>query len=248
MAQSLLKQVLPKPLLRRLSTARSRVIQSRENRANKDRSTRDVFSEIYAKNKWGGAPGEISSGSGSIGAAANIYIENVNRFIQSNGIQSVVDLGCGDFFVASHLECADYTGVDVVQAVVDRNNTEFGSDFRRFVCMDIAGSDELPHGELCLVRQVLQHLSNEQIQSILKKLEKFRFVLITEHQPANADFKTFNRNKTHGSTTRLYHGSGVYLDQPPFDLNPRLLFEYVGDESSHEVHGRGMIRSFLLSN
>jgi len=44
-------------------------------------------------------------------------------------------------------------------------------------------STTFPPTELILIRQVLQHLTNEQIQKILKNIEESRWrrVLITEH-------------------------------------------------------------------
>jgi len=51
----------------------------------------------------------------------------------------------------------------------------------------------LPAADLYLVRQVLQHLSNEEIAKVIANLGNARRVLISEHLPAHP--KSFNRDK-----------------------------------------------------
>ena len=44
-------------------------------------------------------------------------------------------------------------------------------------------TDPLPDGELCLIRQALQHLSNADIQAISEKCTKYPRLIVTEHHP-----------------------------------------------------------------
>ncbi len=215
---------------------------------NRLRSPKGVFSDIYDRNRWGGERGEMYSGSGSRGEAAVQYANSVKDFILSNDIKSVVDLGCGDFFIGQQIAkvVESYVGIDVVPSLIEFNNKKFGSDNVSFICADIT-SDDLPEGTLCLVRQVLQHMSNAQIARLLSRLRKF--LIITEHQPGAEDLKIPNIDKVHGEDTRLYKGSGVFLDKAPFNVSGvRLLFEYSGSHQldSDDVHKRGSIRSFLI--
>jgi SAM-dependent methyltransferase len=211
------------------------------------RTPAEVFTEIYMTNTWGGEPGTLFSGAGSTGTVAARYVETINEFIRRKGIQSVLDIGCGDFAIGQQLECADYIGVDVVAAVVERNQAEFGSDRRRFICMDAAGDAPLPPVDLCLVRQVFQHLSNAQIARVLRKLKGCQFVIVTEHHPADRDFVAANLDKVHGADTRAYFGSGVYLDRPPYNLRTELLLDCPGSPTAKGVHGRGSIRTYLIT-
>lgn len=71
------------------------------------------------------------------------------------------------------------------------------------------------------------------------------FVVVTEHQPADEDLKIANLDKIHGAYTRLFAGSGVYLDRPPFDLATELLLE-ANPDGHDDIHARGKIRTFLL--
>lgn len=215
---------------------------------NRSKSARSVFSEIYATNQWGGARGAIFSGDGSRGAAADAYCARVIEFIRSHGITSVIDLGCGDFHIgaqiAQHVE--SYTGVDIVPAVVAHHRDAYASERVRFLCLD-AAEDELPVADLCLVRQVLQHLSNAQIQRILAKLGRYPYVIVSEHYPAAGTPFAPNRDKPHGPDTRLRDGSAVVLDAPPFGAGPvELIMSVPADEPGVAVGAT--IRSYLLKS
>lgn len=180
---------------------------------------RTIFTDIYKSNRWGGEAGEFFSGSGSDAASTCDFVDTVNAFIADNGVRSVVDLGCGDFRVGSQIVRAglEYTGVDIVEDLIARNNTTFGGDGVRFVCLNII-EDALPGAELCLVRQVLQHLSNDQIARILQKISRYPFAIIAEHHPGPARLVEPNLDKPAGSDVRVYSNSGVYPDRPPFSL------------------------------
>jgi SAM-dependent methyltransferase len=137
-----------------------------------------------------------------------------------------VDLGCGDFTVGKKIAALgiDYTGADVVPALIRHHSALHGSDRVRFLQLDIV-NDTLPEGDLCLIRQVLQHLSNAQIATILPKLARYRHVLITEHYPAPGPHVVPNRDKTHGHDTRIEDDSAVFLEHTPFEarIGPVLL-------------------------
>jgi SAM-dependent methyltransferase len=221
---------------------------------NSLRSTESVFTETYEKNLWGTqGKKELHSGSGSRGVPAELYAAKIREFIVAHDVSSVLDLGCGDYEIGRKIAgvCTQYTGVDIVKIVVDRNSSAFGSDSVRFTHLNIV-QDELPDADLCLVRQVFQHLSNDQIRRILGKLEKYRHVIITEHYPEPADFVAYNVDKPHGPGTRLRNGSAVYLDKPPFSVRALdLILDVAADVSTDTVmerspDGGGHIRSYLV--
>ena len=136
-----------------------------------------VFEEIYANNEWGGQPGEFYSGVGSDSAAADQYVQTIGEFIAARSIPTVVDIGCGDFRVGSRIVAQSpdliYIGTDIVETLIRRNQSEFGRANVSFVCLD-AVSAVLPEGDLCLIRQVLQHLTNAEIASILAPDQKIQ--------------------------------------------------------------------------
>ena len=181
-----------------------------------------VFSQIYAENKWGGVKGEFCSGSGSTDdTTVTTYVDTVKRLAAERGFLGTrfVDFGCGDFRVGRRLLtlCSSYVGVDVVPSLVDRYNQVYGNQTTQFLARDLT-RDEPPEGDVCFVRQVLQHLSNAEIAVILSKLDRYRWVFITEHQPKAFASIVPNIDKVHGEDIRVAFGSGVYVDQSPFDL------------------------------
>jgi hypothetical protein len=183
----------------------------------------EVFSEVYARSQWG-PEAVFDSGPGSSGPSASIYCDQVNRFIQSHSeIQTVVDIGCGDYRVGAQLKAAGkYIGIDVVPELIERNQREYASETVRFTCAD-AAKDALPDGDLCLIRQVLQHLNNAQIQAILTTCRKYPYVIIAEEVPLKACVP--NIDKPHGPDTRIHKHSGVFPEFEPFSVaNATLLF------------------------
>ncbi|MDE3114819.1 MAG: methyltransferase domain-containing protein [Pseudomonadota bacterium] len=156
----------------------------------------------------------------------------------------MVDLGCGDFrvgrLIAPHVE--RYAGVDVVPELIDHNAKQCAMPNVAFHCLDIT-RDALPPGELCLVREVFQHLSNAQIRSALTGMRQYRYCIVTEAQSANlAGFRP-NRDRPAGTSARSFFGSGIRLDLPPFNMDGvEVLFEIPWPEEKNIV-----LRSFLFA-
>lgn len=52
----------------------------------------------------------------------------MRQYIEREGIRSIVDLGCGDYRVASLLvsDSVQYVGVDVVEDVIAANRQRYG--------------------------------------------------------------------------------------------------------------------------
>lgn len=208
-------------------------------------SHRDVFSEIYRNRRWGDGS-QFCSGIGSANPAiTQPYIDAVSPILQgASGV--VVDLGCGDFKVGDQLyphAPYGYIGVDVVEDLIDRHKVTYsGTKNLSFLCADLT-SDPLPDGDIVLVRQVFQHLSNRAVQASIVRLRKYRMCIITEHQPAKPI--TINRDKSAGPRIRLEEGSGVYIDRPPFSVQGsfELLLEVPGDGIDPERSG--YIRTYL---
>jgi len=216
--KSLARKLIPNFLLKHYS----RFKRLRKQRQNRNKTVEEVFTEIYEKNEWGGSQGEFCSGSGTVTEhVVSAYISMVSEKASSENFLGLtfVDLGCGDFRIGKQLLplCSSYSGVDIVKSLVHRNQEIYGNAFTQFMHLDIV-EDELPNGDVCFVRQVLQHLSNQQIVAVLQKLKKYKWVFITEHYPADNDAIKPNMDKAHGGDIRVYDNSGVYLTKPPFEL------------------------------
>lgn len=185
-----------------------------------------IFDNVYNEGLWGVNPNGIStSGEGSHAKEViNPYIIKIIDFLLEKRPSIIVDLGCGDFNVGKYFPAyADhYIACDVSKIILKRNKNKFSSlgnvDFR---FLDLSKND-LPEGDVCFVRQVLQHLSNADILNFVNKLnlnKPYKYLIVTEHLPKVKDFDV-NLDKKTGKSIRLFvNGSGVILHKPPFNLN-----------------------------
>ena len=182
--------------------------------------TKDAMEQIYEMKLWGDSNSDFYSGVGSHHPGyVRPYIEVLTSFFSSFETPLVVcDLGCGDFNVGKELVqyTERYVAVDIVESLIKRNRETFRDEKLEFRCLDIA-SDNLPAGDCAIVRQVLQHLSNDEVQSIINKLTDFKYVILTEHLPEGNFIP--NKEIISGQGTRLKKQSGLDLLAPPFELN-----------------------------
>jgi hypothetical protein len=196
---------------------------------NKEQRRRQVFREIYKDGLWGrDQQSRFFSGVGSRGGAADTYVEKMTGLIQRHAAEFgyspiVVDLGCGDFQVGcallSRLPDITYVGCDIVPELIAYNSQNYGTDRISFRHVDIV-VDPLPAGDICLVRQVLQHLSNEEIADIMNRIGAYKVVYVTEGHPEQR-IGPVNPDKTAGADVRFDwkrgRGRGVELDRAPFN-------------------------------
>jgi hypothetical protein len=183
----------------------------------------DIFAHVYRERLWGAPKPWIRtrffSGPGSHEAAiVKPYIAAVEGFVSARKGMDAVDLGCGDFNVGKRIRnrFKKYTACDIVPELIHHNERLFAQMNVDFRCLNIS-MDPLPPGDIVFLRQVLQHLSNEQIARVVSKLEDYRFLILTEHLP-DKSFFTPNLDHKSGSGLRLGRDSGVVLTSAPFNL------------------------------
>lgn len=218
MFKQLVKRSLPAPVLR--------LVRAYKNREFNNLSNEQVFARIYERGVWGrledpGRPFYSGTGSNRDNETA-AYVRAVGDFLCSFPVKpSVVDLGCGDFAVGSQIRefCGHYVACDVVPSLIDFNKRRFENLDVDFRSLDLV-KDELPAGHIALVRQVLQHLSNDQIGRFVARASIYKFLVVTEHLPSRASFK-HNVDKLTGPGTRMGDESGIVLTSPPFNLHPK---------------------------
>jgi len=67
--------------------------------------------------------------------------------------------------------------------------------------------DNLSMANCVILRLVLLYLSNKEVQSIVKKLLQYKYIILTEHVPLREFIP--NKDIISGQGTRLKKGSGV---------------------------------------
>jgi hypothetical protein len=241
-----LRKLAPKGVLARYRA----LVRALDDRRNMGQPPASIFAKIYEKHQWGGDKSSFSSGTGSVTEEiTGPYVRAITAYLRAfgPGRPAVVDLGCGDFRVGRNFlpYCSTYIAADIVPAVIEKHKAAGFGENVRFMCLNMI-EDELPPGDICFLRQVLQHLSNEQIQKILPKLARYGTVFVTEHYPTENPKIVPNVDKVCGAGIRLYKNSGVYLDRPPFNIPPlalQLLLEVPGHQSS-VGEDEGVIRTY----
>ncbi|TYB76431.1 class I SAM-dependent methyltransferase [Bizionia myxarmorum] len=201
--------------------------------------TKDTMKQVYELKLWGDNKSAFYSGAGSHESElVDPYIQAVTGFLSSfNNPITVCDLGCGDFNVGEKLVkfTKQYIAVDIVPDLIIHNKETFKADNLEFQCLDIA-VDDLPKADCALVRQVLQHLSNSEVQEILNKLKAFKYVIITEH--ISAETFTPNKDIISGQGIRLKKQSGLDVLVAPFNfkvLEQKLLVSVIVNDGKEII-------------
>ena len=165
---------------------------------------KERFEQIYATNEWG--PG---SGVGSLPRHTRGYVELLQQFLADHRVESVVDLGCGDWQFSRLIDWSGigYRGLDLVSDVIERNQRLYGAANIQF---DIVPADfaQLPTADLLIVKDVMQHWSNRSVERFLPHLNSYRYSLVTNC--TNPTAETLNCD--------IEDGDFRYLDirRPPF--------------------------------
>ena len=91
-----------------------------------------VFTNIYERCVWGNNGARLYNGSSGGGSDVefnlNTYIPFLKKFIRDNKIETICDLGCGDFrcgkIIYNDLDIT-YTGYDAYKKVIDYNSNHY---------------------------------------------------------------------------------------------------------------------------
>jgi SAM-dependent methyltransferase len=152
-------------------------------------SLKRAFARIHRRNLWGAT--ESVSGEGSTLARTTTLRAELPRLLRQLGARSLLDAPCGDFNWMREIDLngIDYTGIDIVPAIILRNQELFGSPCIRFAVADITRGP-LPRADVILCRDALDHLS---LRRARRAIARFResgseyFLATTHTSAANED-------------------------------------------------------------
>ena len=172
------------------------------------------FTHIYDKELWGKGKG---SGPGSSLLVNKKYISFLESFLKNNNIKNVIDYGCGDWQFSQYINWngVDYLGLDIVDSVIDSNKNKFPN--YSFVC-DIDIFNYLDGKELIIIKDVLMHWPDDEIEKFLDKLIKYNIWILLVNSAKNQPTKR-----------KLKIGHYVPLEYDKFPLNKynsELIFKY----------------------
>ncbi len=176
-----------------------------------DTDRQDVFEKIYRDNLW--HADESRSGAGSAFAQTHHLVQALPRLMQRLGATTLLDAPCGDFHWMRRVAFGpdvSYVGGDLVRPLIDDLTRNFGNDRRSFRVLDIV-DDALPPCDVWLCRDVLFHLPNADVRTVLERIDPSRckYFLSTSYPwlDTNVDVKA--------GGFRF-----INLERPPFSLPP----------------------------
>ena len=149
----------------------------------------NVFTNIYERCVWGN--NGIANYNGSSGPGSDVdynkasYIPFLQKYILDNHIETVVDLGCGDFrcgpYIYDELPIL-YTGYDAYDKVIKNNQSNHSLPKYDFIhsCF-LEQKESLVNADLCILKDVLQHWTTNDIYTFLDYVvasKKYKYILI----------------------------------------------------------------------
>lgn len=78
-----------------------------------------------------------NSGLGSYGKNCNYKAMVINKFLDESGIQSVLELGCGDGNQLSHINYKEYHGFDISDSAIELCNQKFKNKENYYFTSDV---------------------------------------------------------------------------------------------------------------
>jgi hypothetical protein len=201
-----------KPLLssglRRLPASVKRQLRSTFANRTDGAGSRLDFAAIYLNNGFVGT--ESLSGAGSTRFQTRVIRQKLPELFRKLGVRSVVDIPCGDFHWMRDVDLAGihYTGADVVDEMVRKNQQLFGGPLRAFECVNLI-TGPLPAADLVFCRDCLVHLPFEDALAAIETIRhsKCEWLLTT----------TFTRN-TPNADLDAAGWRALNLTLPPFNL------------------------------
>ena len=147
-----------------------------------------VFTEIYKTNLWGSR--ESVSGPGSEIANTQKTRGDLEQLIRRFNIRSFADAPCGDFNWMRFVKFGSctYSGFDIVKELIDKNTRLYGNKSRIFKHRNLI-TEPIDKADLVLCRDMLAHLTFEQIYMVIRNFKKSRtrYLLATTHPNLEAN-------------------------------------------------------------
>lgn len=177
-------------------------------------SKAEAFAEIYRKGVWPGLCSRSGPGSDPFHPMVRIAITVLDMVVDMLGATSMLDAACGDAaWIAtaflSRRPQVKYTGVDIVNHVIEENQQRFPS--LRFLTADLSGTS-LPAADFVFSKETLNHMFLEDAVQALSAFRASgnRFLVTNIHRGAP--------NKQGATKGHHAHYAPYDYTLPPFNL------------------------------
>jgi 2-polyprenyl-3-methyl-5-hydroxy-6-metoxy-1,4-benzoquinol methylase len=176
---------------------------------------RDIFESIYINKVWKESFA-TESGPGSTLDCSEPYLMFLKKYSDKNNIQSILDLGCGDFNLMKHFNFTNrtYLGIDIVPYLIEDNNIKYGNCTIKFEATSILNYSFDECFDLIIIKDVFQHLSTDNVKHILSNIKNVKHIIITN------DYVDINTDISDGGYTP------INLSTDPFNMLGEYIFEW----------------------
>ncbi len=185
-------------------------------------SDKQVFTNIYEKDLWGGG-----SGPGSKIYNAGPFLEYLQNFIDTQKISTIVDIGCGDWELMRTIRIPNhikYLGLDIVDQIIAENEKKYAKDNVKFSAVDSVKDLSAYKGDLLVIKDVLMHWEKSQVFYAMKNIiPNFKYAIIVNSILMPEAAYTKDLNAKFGETKI------IDLQKAPFSMtNLKFIMDYKG--------------------
>ena len=173
---------------------------------------------------------ESVSGPGSTLGYTSDLRSTLPGLIRALGCKSMLDAPCGDFNWMKEVDLSgiDYAGIDIVPALIANNKAKYPQ--HNFAVGDIT-RDAFPKADFVLCRDVLFHLSNDNVERVLRNFVQSgsQWLATSHYFQANA----MQDVQSDPTTFRLVNltAAPFFLEQPDYvlkDYAPNFIRRWLG--------------------
>lgn len=107
-----------------------------------------------------------NSGAGAYNHLAEFKAEVINRFVEKNCIQNILEFGCGDGNNLALYNIKNYTGIDIASKAIEICKAKFAQDIsKKFFTLDafMYAQESFKLSELVVSLDVIYHLIENEI-------------------------------------------------------------------------------------
>jgi len=128
-------------------------------------SREEIFTHIQKKNRW-------ASDKDQDLELTKTLREELPQLLKKLQVKSILDIPCGDFWWLSYADLGflDYTGVDIVEYVIQNDMKQYANEKRRFLKLDVL-NDDLPKADIIFCKDLFIHLP---LEDCLKSIKNFK--------------------------------------------------------------------------
>jgi len=206
----------------------------------------ESFEKVFESRAWGHSwdiqyTGLNASGMGAtlywtqeVIAALHVIINDIKEQVGSSHRVRVLDVPCGDMAWMSRFlktrDDVDYTGIDIVPALIENHRTRFRDYSWKFQHMDIIEDPIEEMYDVIVCRTLMQHLYFHDVMRLLRKFSESgsRYILMTSFYRTSANQELAINGLNPGRFRQLN------LELPPISLVPPLCVSRDGPPDTRE--------------